>query len=302
MNTIANGITCCVAAGNDAQDVDFVSPAHVPDAITVGGVDSADHWYASSNFGSELDLLAPAVGIVSCSNGSDTGIATKTGTSMAAPHVTGAAALYLDSHPTATPAQVASALVSAATTGAVVGVPGGTVNRLPYASGVFSGSCGSTFAFTIAPQDCASIDNVIVDGISKGPITSWTFSSVGGNHDIRATFLEAPATIQASANPGGTIYPSGAVPVTCGEDQTFTISVDAGATFRDVRVDGQSVGRVTSYTFHDVTGPHTIQAYFSFGTPAATPVQLAWLVALLGGCGVWSIARGRRPSGAIRRE
>src|SRR5690606_15615509 len=85
-----------------------------------------------SNYGSVLDLFAPGSSITSAWRTSDTATNTISGTSMASPHVAGAAALYLADNPSASPAQVSTALTSAATSG-VVGNPGsGSPNRLLY--------------------------------------------------------------------------------------------------------------------------------------------------------------------------
>ena len=112
-SAIRAGITVVVAAGNERVDASEVSPAHVADAITVGAYDQANLFAAFSNYGPMVDLLAPGVEIPSLlpSDGSArTG--RMTGTSAAAPHVTGAAARYLAAHPDATPQQVRDALVA----------------------------------------------------------------------------------------------------------------------------------------------------------------------------------------------
>ena len=129
-NTIASGVTFAVAAGNSNADASNFSPARVSEAITVGATTSSDLRASYSNYGSVLDLFAPGSSIRSVWNTSDTATATLSGTSMATPHVAGAAALYLAGHATATPAQVASALTTAASNG-VVSDPGpGSPNRL----------------------------------------------------------------------------------------------------------------------------------------------------------------------------
>lgn len=122
-NAVANGVVFAVAAGNEKTDACRKSPARVPEAITVGATTSTDARASYSNYGSCLDLFAPGSSITSAWNTSNTATNTISGTSMATPHVTGVAALYLEGHSSATPAQVASALVGAATPN-VVSSPG----------------------------------------------------------------------------------------------------------------------------------------------------------------------------------
>ncbi|GAX51831.1 S8 family peptidase [Streptomyces olivochromogenes] len=129
-NSIASGVTYSVAAGNDGLAAGLYSPARVKEALTVGASDRADARAGFSNFGAALDLFAPGVAITSASYASDTGKATFSGTSMASPHVAGAAALYLAGHPKATPAQVGKALVGRAAYGKVGGAGLGSPNRL----------------------------------------------------------------------------------------------------------------------------------------------------------------------------
>lgn len=129
-NSIRAGVTYIVAAGNGNGDAGNYSPAGVSEAITVGATDQSDSRAEFSNYGSTLDLFAPGVGIPSAWIGNDLMIATATGTSMAAPHVAGVVALYLQSHRSASPATVCSALVGASTVG-LVSNPGETSpNRL----------------------------------------------------------------------------------------------------------------------------------------------------------------------------
>ncbi|MCH0540123.1 S8 family peptidase [Streptomyces sp. MUM 203J] len=131
-NSISSGVTYAIAAGNSNANASNYSPARVTEAITVGSTTSSDARSSFSNYGSVLDIFAPGSSITSTWNSSDTATNTISGTSMAAPHVAGAAALYLAENPSASPAQVSSALTSAATTGAV-GSPGsGSPNRLLY--------------------------------------------------------------------------------------------------------------------------------------------------------------------------
>lgn len=130
--SVGAGVTYTVAAGNDGGDACRFSPGRAPDAITVAASDPADQLAGFSNTGSCVDLVAPGVGVTSDYAGSNTDTRSISGTSMAAPHAAGAAALYQGTHPTASPATVGSALIGAATTGALRGVPAGTGNLLLY--------------------------------------------------------------------------------------------------------------------------------------------------------------------------
>jgi aqualysin 1 len=126
------GITYVLAAGNSNADACSSSPAREPSAITVGSTDSNDRRSSFSNFGTCVDIFAPGRNITSAWINSDTSTRTISGTSMAAPHVAGAVARYLELHPEATPAEVGEALARHAVPGAV-GSPGtGSPNRMLY--------------------------------------------------------------------------------------------------------------------------------------------------------------------------
>ncbi|WP_428309779.1 S8 family peptidase [Hydrocarboniphaga sp.] len=129
---INSGVSVVVAAGNDNANACNSSPARLPAAITVGATTSTDARASYSNYGSCLDLFAPGDQIVSASYSSDTGSATLSGTSMASPLVAGVVARYLTTTPSATPAQAASAITAAATTGVVTNPGSGSPNRLAY--------------------------------------------------------------------------------------------------------------------------------------------------------------------------
>jgi hypothetical protein len=123
-------------------------------------------------------------------------------------------------------------------------------------------NCGANQTFTITPDGCHTIANVLVDGVSQGAIASYTFNNVTGNHTIAASFNVITYTIAASAGTGGGISPSGSVSVNCGANQTFTITPDACHNIQDVLVDGVSQGVIASYTFTSVAANHTIAASF----------------------------------------
>ncbi|QYX81159.1 S8 family peptidase [Streptomyces akebiae] len=129
-NSISSGVTYAVAASNNSANASSYSPARVTEAITVGATTNTDARASYSNYGSVLDIFAPGSSITAGWYTSDTATNTISGTSMATPHVAGAAAVYLAGHTSATPAQVASALIAGAVTGKVTSPGTGSPNRL----------------------------------------------------------------------------------------------------------------------------------------------------------------------------
>ena len=123
---------------------------------------------------------------------------------------------------------------------------------------------GSDKTFTITPDANYHIADVLVDGVSKGAVGTYDFTNVNKNHTIHANFAIDTYTITATADPGGSIIPSGTVVVNHGADQSFTITPDSiFYEIADVSVDGDSKGAVASYPFTNVTGDHTIEASFT---------------------------------------
>jgi subtilisin family serine protease len=129
-NSIASGVTYAVAAGNESSDASGVSPARVPEAATVAASDINDAQAEFSNFGEIVDLYAPGVDITSAWNDGATN--TISGTSMATPHVAGAAAQFLQANPQAAPADVVAGLTGVATPDKITNPSPGTPNLLLY--------------------------------------------------------------------------------------------------------------------------------------------------------------------------
>lgn len=127
-NLIKDGVTVVVAAGNSGMNACNFSPARVPNAITVAASDSADVFAAWSNRGKCVDIIAPGVNITSSSHTSDSGAASLSGTSMAAPHVAGVIARLLSAN------IPAGSVLSTASVGKVTATPTGTLNKLLFIS------------------------------------------------------------------------------------------------------------------------------------------------------------------------
>jgi len=131
-----DGITVVVAAGNENTDACTKSPAYIPKAITVGATDYRDGKASFSNYGNCIDIFAPGVSIQAASHSSNWGFAYMSGTSMACPHVAGAAALLLGQNSKLKPEDVTNHLIQRATKSQVTGLNGlpTTANELLYVS------------------------------------------------------------------------------------------------------------------------------------------------------------------------
>lgn len=133
-------------------------------------------------------------------------------------------------------------------------------------SGDISVTHGSDQSFTITADAGYHVDDVLVDGVSVGDVTTYNFENITEGHTIAASFAINTYTITATAGENGTIDPSGSIELDHGSDQSFTITPNIGYDIADVLVDGSSVGAVAVYNFENVTADHTIAVSFSIQT------------------------------------
>ncbi|MFL5350888.1 MAG: Ig-like domain-containing protein [Hyalangium sp.] len=225
---VAAGIVYVVAAGNDSADACTESPARAPQAITVGATDYFDSLTYYSNFGTCVDMFAPGDEIESAWYTSDTATEVLSGTSMATPHVTGAAALFLEGHPTATPADVQRELVNRGTHNAISYLDDASPNVLLYTGCMGSTDAvppqvtltapagGATLTGTVTLSATASDDVLVskvefyVNGQLVGTDTSAPYSISWNSADEAS----GPATITARAFDGGCNSQDSSVSVT----------------------------------------------------------------------------------------
>jgi len=202
-NLVAAGVTTAVASGNDNQNACNYSPARVREAISTNASTRTDGRASFSNWGTCTDIFAPGQDITSTWHTSDSATNTISGTSMASPHVAGAAAIYVSANPSATPAQVETALVNAATSGKISNPGTGSPNKLLHVTG--------------PPVTNPTVTNPGSQNGAVGTPASLQLSATGGT---------APYTFTATGLPPGlTISPSGQVSGTPTTAGTYTVTV-----------------------------------------------------------------------------
>jgi subtilisin family serine protease len=180
--TIASGVTFVVAAGNDGWEACSTSPARAPRALTVGATDESDARAWFSNYGTCVDLFAPGQGILSAWFTGDTDMEYADGTSMATPHVAGAVALYLEGHPTATPAEVNEEIIARSTPDLVVEPGLGSPNRLLHSACMGKGNSVRPVVSLTAPAPGATLSgNVTLTATASDDVgvTRVDFSADG---------------------------------------------------------------------------------------------------------------------------
>ncbi|PZF98629.1 S8 family peptidase [Micromonospora deserti] len=246
-NSINAGITYAVAAGNgdifgNRQNACNYSPARVAPAITVGATQNNDAAASFSNYGTCVDILAPGVNITSAWHTGNSATNTISGTSMASPHVAGAAALVLSANPSWSPQQVRDNLVNNATPDVVTNVGTGTPNRLLYV--VNDGAPPvNDFSVSVSPTSGStapggSVTSTVSTATTNGSAQSVSLSASGLPTGATASF--SPATVTSGGSSTLTIAtsastPAGTFPVTVtgtaasgSRTATYTLTVTGG--------------------------------------------------------------------------
>jgi len=181
-NAVANmrnaGVTVVVAAGNESQDACNVSPARAAAAFTVGSTTSSDSRSSFSNFGTCVDIFAPGSSITSTWSTSNSATNTISGTSMASPHVAGAAALYLGANPGASPGQVENFLTNNASVNKLTGIGSGSPNLLLYSRLGSGGGGGGGGGGSEPPSGPTELENGVPLGNLSGAEDSQTFFTI----------------------------------------------------------------------------------------------------------------------------
>ncbi|MFC0532856.1 S8 family peptidase [Phytohabitans kaempferiae] len=262
-NSINSGVTYAVAAGNGnllgvRQNACNYSPARVAEAITVGATQSNDAAASFSNFGTCVDILAPGVSITSAWHTSNTATNSISGTSMASPHVAGAAALVLAANPTWTPVQVRDYLVNNSTPNVVTNPGTGTPNRLLFV--VNDGPPpANDFSVSVSPTSGS-----VVAGNSV-TATVGTATTAGSAQSVSLSASGLPAGASASFSPAS---------VTSGGSSTVTISTTTsvvnGTYPITITGTGASGQRTAAYSL-TVTGGNSGTCTGTNGTDVAIP-------------------------------
>ncbi|NUR72390.1 MAG: S8 family serine peptidase, partial [Hamadaea sp.] len=271
-NLISSGVQFVEAAGNSGDDACYYSPQGVSAAITVGNSTNADARNSTSNYGSCLDLFAPGTNIVSASYSSNTGSATMTGTSMASPHVTGSAALYLGANPSATPAQVRNALVNNGTTGKITSPGSGSPNVLLYTGFIGGGDPGSPSVTNPGNQSTAVGQAVDLQLSASGGTSPYTWSASGlpAGLSIGSSTGRITGTPTTAGTSNVTVTVTDSASKTGSAQFTWTVGTGGGCT------PAQLVG---NGGFESGTSPWTASQYV-VGTwaeyPARTGTRNAW--------------------------
>ena len=240
-NSIASGVVYGLAAGNDnGANACNTSPARTAEAITVGSTTNTDARSSFSNIGTCLDIFAPGSSITSAWHTGDTATKTISGTSMATPHVVGAAALILGANGTLTTQQVRDEMINNATDNVVTNAGTGSPNKLLFVGG--GAPPTDDFSISVSPSSGSTAP---AGSVSATVSTATTAGSV------------QTVNLSASGLPGGATASFDPTSVTSGGSSALTVATSASTTPGTYTISitgtGTSATKSTSFTL-TVTG------------------------------------------------
>lgn len=218
--SIESGITYVIAAGNSSEDACASSPARLPEALTVGASDNNDNRASFSNWGPCVDVFAPGVSIVSSWYTSNTQLASSSGTSMAAPHVAGVAALWLQNHSSDTPTEVTAAILDAVSVNRLGEIPNGTTNTLLYTG--FAPETGARLALDRSIVEFRAVRAPSGFAPRRGASPDYTGPLVLTNPG------NATANWSATSNRGWLSFTPASGTLAPGDSQVITLSAATG--------------------------------------------------------------------------
>ncbi|MGC5018759.1 S8 family peptidase [Micromonospora sp. DT47] len=227
-NSINSGVTYGLAAGNDSgANACNTSPARTAEGITVGSTTNTDARSSFSNIGTCLDIFAPGSSITSAWRSSDTATNTISGTSMATPHVVGAAALVASANPSWTAQQVRDYLVTNATSNVVTNPGTGSPNKLLYVVNDSTPPPTNDFSVSVSPTSGStapggSVTATVATATTNGSAQSVSLSASGLPSGATASFN--PATVTSGGSSTLTISTSASTPA-----GTYTVTVTGTA-------------------------------------------------------------------------
>ncbi|MCE6997479.1 S8 family peptidase [Saccharothrix sp. S26] len=275
-NSIADGVTYAIASGNSNADACNFTPARVAEAITVNASTNTDARASFSNWGTCTDIFAPGQNITSAWMTNDTATNTISGTSMAAPHVAGGAAVLLGATPSLTPAQVASAMITNSTANKISGPGTGSPNRLLFVN-TGGGPGPGTPSITPPGNQTGSV----------GTATSLQLKASGGTPPYTWSATGLPPGLTIAAGTGlisGTPTTAGSYTVTAtvtdsagkSASTTFTWTVNPPGGSCTAPGEKAVNGGFESGTTGWSNATHTIAAWTGEGAPR-TGTRSSWI-------------------------